>query len=230
MPKTLITLGNYRATIILAAINLIVFVAISTGADADVLVLSDQSELMIAQPWSLLTYAFTHRYAVHFAINLALLLAAGCVYEHFTNSLRVATAYIFGALGGSLSFELVSKISTGVWHDASLTGASAAILAVCVALVFDKTVRWRHTRPLRYVLAIYMLFNLSELFGDNSGGAISHFGGIVAGCIFALIVNRRAANKVATKDPLISKIEQSGYASLSDDERARLFKQSTDNS
>ena len=58
------------------------------------------------------------------------------------------------------------------------------------------------------------------MIGDNPGGSLAHLAGIAAGIAGAMLLRRQPLSIDNTA--VINKAQQSGYASLSDDERARL--------
>ena len=216
----------------LASVNLALYIAIITGADSYVLTLSGNVQLTMAQPWTLISYAFTHTHFAHLAVNIFLLLWMGFIFERYYSSWLFAGAYIIGGLAGGCTFELCYMIADA-WQG-QLSGASAAVLAIMSFVAINRRHKSTIEKYIYYILIAIIFINIAGLFGNNPGGSIAHLGGIAAGTIISLIVTmqRRQRTKHAdnAKDPLITKAELSGYTSLSHNEREQLFKQSKANS
>ncbi|MGM9859879.1 MAG: rhomboid family intramembrane serine protease [Muribaculaceae bacterium] len=200
-------------TWIIAALNVAVFAAAMAGADTLVLGLDSH-----ASPVALLTYMFSHSYPIHFIANILLLIVAGRRLEQAISHISVAIIYICGGIAGGLLFVAACKVIGA--DNATLTGASAATLALCTALIGSTSNMRRNLLHNRLSMAIIILLILNIVYGlqgHNPGGAIAHLGGIAIGIIATVIINRRHIDIDA--DAIIDKARQSGYSSLSPDEQ-----------
>ncbi|MDE6287346.1 MAG: rhomboid family intramembrane serine protease, partial [Muribaculaceae bacterium] len=175
-------LGNYPATALLAALNAAVYVAVLLGADTSTLSLAASPQSLAAAPWSAITYMFSHASLVHFAVNIAVLIVAGCKFESASGSLATLAVYLGGGLAGGLAFVIACSW-TGV-ADATLTGSSAATLALCAAAlctipgIINKL---KETPAAAAGLALAVVIVMWGMTGDNPGGSLAHLAGIAAG-------------------------------------------------
>lgn len=208
-------------TIFLAGINSAVFIATAAGADPAPLSLHPSSS---AAAW--LTYMFCHAEAIHFITNLAVIVVAGVWLEHAVGHTATLIAYLAGGLAGALLFITACRLLDVA--DASLTGASAAALALAagaLASVPGILVRIRRSRAAVAGITLIAVIVLWGLAGDNPGGALAHAGGVAAGLAVTLIAVRMRRTTSANTTPhsdLITKVRVSGYSSLSREERRRL--------
>ena len=220
-------LSSYRATVALIAVNFVIFIAIVCGADSNWLALSGDIATVIVQPWTMFSYMFTQIHIGHLLANLVLLALAGYYYEKKTSSLRLLAVYFVGGVVGALMFLLIC-FATGS-ESATLIGSSASALAIWSAIVFDRL----NPMPVMilypfgrvkfvWILAIYIGVCVAGLFGSNPGGNMAHIGGVIAG-LLAGRLRCCAAAEYKAKDRLVEKVEQSGFSSLSDEERRILF-------
>lgn len=217
------TLRTYWATAVLAVANAAVYIA-AWAQGADTAWLSQPGDMAAAavRPWTLLTYMFSHAYPGHLAVNLAVLIIAGALYERRAGHTGLAGAYLGGGVAGGLIFTAAAS-AAGSAH-ASLTGASAAVLAVCAALpASDRNIaaRLRRTPAALAAIGLGLAAILWGLRGANPGGSVAHIGGIAAGIVCGLFV-RPPRRTISDHSEILDKARTSGFASLTDDERKKL--------
>ena len=208
---------RYTGTIILAVLNAAVYTAMVAGADVSPLYLQGSSPSVTA----FITYMFTHTGLMHFAVNLAVIIFAGSLLERISSWTRLMVVYLCGGISGGLLFCVACKL-TGV-DGQTLTGASAAALALCVAAM-----TWRGNIKRRFKscptaitgLVLGMIIVLWGLVAGNPGGSLAHLGGIAAGLLLSLLRVRRG--EATDVRPVLDKALMSGYSSLSDNERRVL--------
>lgn len=208
-----------------------------TGNPAGVLVLSSDPAELATTPWTLLTYSLVHRDVLHLLLNMLWLYAFGHIMLGYASQARLARTLAGGALCGALCFLAVYALWPSLGH-ASLMGASAAILAVGTATAVDVP-----ELPLKFgflgqVKLKWVVIALIGLFCVGLTGSIAstaaHAGGAIFGLTEALIrriagsKGRRAndghtvlSHEYAT---LLGKVRTSGYDSLTDRDKERLFK------
>jgi membrane associated rhomboid family serine protease len=217
--------------------------------------------------WTPFTYMFMHAGPFHILFNMLWLYWMGQIFEEYLGNKRTVGVYILGGLTGALFFVLAYNLSPLLSHasvgGASLTGASAAVMAIIVAtatLLPDYTIFLMFIGPvkLKWLVLFYVILDFLSIAGSNAGGEISHLGGALFGFIyirqlqrgndlvgfFAGLFKKRSNLKVAAKnnlknagnkprqedvDRILDKISQTGYDSLSKQEKEILFRASKDN-
>lgn len=146
----------------------------------------------IFQPWSLITYFFTHEGFLHIIFNMLFLFWFGRLIQDFLGNNRLISLYVIGGIMGGLFYMLMYNV-VPFYHDridASLMlGASAGVFAVVVGaatfmpnhtffLMFLGAVR------IKYIALFYVLLSLSRTIGSNAGGELAHIGGAIIGFLF----------------------------------------------
>lgn len=235
---------------------------------------------MLLQPWSIVTYFFTHYDFLHVLFNMLFLFWFGRIIQEFLNSKRVISLYVLGGLFGGLLYIFIynfipfysDRISESI-----MLGASAGVFAVVVgAAVFtpNYTFFLMFVGPvkIKWIALFYVFMSFIRSTGGNAGGEIAHLGGAFVGWLYITQLNkgndlggwvisfinfvkslfkpqskikvthrsgnRRPSKKSAPKsrasnaaeetpqaeiDSILDKISQSGYESLSKDEKQKLF-------
>lgn len=234
----------------------------------------------LLQPWSIVTYFFTHYEFFHILFNMLFLFWFGRIIQEFLNSKRVISLYVLGGLAGGILYMLLYNLmpfyETRVAGSLML-GASAGVFAIVVgAAVFmpNYTFFMLFLGPvkIKYIAIFYVFMSIIGTIGTNAGGEIAHLGGALVGWMFISQLNkghdmgtwvisfitfiksmfkpqpkirvthrtgnRRASQKApkskatassssepaqAEIDAILDKISQSGYESLSKDEKQKLF-------
>lgn len=178
-------------------LRLLGIIAMIGGWDIDTVVdrltLPSAPELLAHRPWTVVTYMFTHYDPFHIIFNMLTLYWFGKIMMWRCSARQLTWLYIYGGIAGALFYLGAAQIFAGV--GGCLLGASAAVMAIVIAtammmpdfriaLLFIGSVR------LKWVaVGAIVLFALG-LVGNNAGGHVAHFGGIVAGCLFGLLFNR----------------------------------------
>lgn len=234
----------------------------------------------LLQPWTLVTYMFTHYDFFHVLFNMLFLFWFGRIVQEFLNSERVISLYVLGGLaGGVLYMTLYNVIPfyADRVEDSMMLGASAGVFAIVVgAAVFmpNYTIFLLFLGPVRikYIAIFYIFMSFIGTTGSNAGGEIAHLGGAFMGWLYISQLkggndigtwvitfmnfvksmfkpqpkikvthrsgNRRPSRKDISKarntpqnsapeqaeiDEILDKISQSGYESLSKEEKQKLF-------
>jgi len=232
--------------------------------------------------WTPITYMFVHFDFWHILANMLWLYFMGQIFLMVFNNKQLLATYILGGLSGALLFVLSYNVfpvfSTAV-QGATCVGASAAVTAIVIAICVmrpNMEIRIFGIIPLtlKWLGILYVVFDLFQITGSNSGGHIAHLGGAIFGAIFAwqyingkditkgfnnLIdkivtlmpsssqsggrkqkmrvvynentremsdsdFNRMKAENQKRMDEILDKISQSGYQSLTKEEKEFLFK------
>ena len=231
---------------------------------------------LLSRPWTLLTYMFLHKGALHLLFNMLWLYWFGQLFLSFFSARHFRGLYLLGGLCGGLFYLLAYNVFpyfTPYIYGSYLLGASASVLAVVVAtavrepeyrvnFMFIGAVR------LKYVALFMVVTDLLFVTSGNGGGHIAHLGGALAGWWFAwslrkgtdvtkwinvvfdwftggfrvklkpkkpkMKVNRggrtedydynaRKKRQSEEIDRILDKLKQSGYSSLTNEEKKRLF-------
>ncbi len=192
----------------LIIINVLVFLTISTfrillfvfGGTAESVVNSFVNTIsfplsiqgLIYQPWSLLTYMFTHIDIMHLFWNMVTLFWFGQILISYTSSKKIIPLYILGGIAGGL-FTMVCFLIIPSFHayiGAPLIGASAGVTAIIIAsatLVPNYQMNLMFIGPVKLIyVALFVLFVdiLSVTSYANVGGNLAHIGGAIMGYVF----------------------------------------------
>ncbi|HEY1008583.1 MAG TPA: rhomboid family intramembrane serine protease [Daejeonella sp.] len=162
---------------------------------------------------------------------------------------------IMGAVLYLLAFNLL-PVFRGTVENSILLGSSASVMAVVVAtatLVPNFTIRllFLGNVKLKYLALVYFVLDLIGI-GSEPGGSLAHIGGALLGFMYIQLLNRGTdlSNMFKRKsrlqvlknkrsgptqsalpdqeviDRILDKISQSGYDSLTKEEKEQLFKAS----
>lgn len=217
----------------------------------DQLYLSSSLEALGRRPWTIVTYTLLHNSGLHLLLNLLLLWLFGSMLLRLSGWRQFAWCYLGGAIVGGGAFVLFTTIlrASGVlFLGLPLVGASASVIAL-VGYTIGYAPREEMPLPLVGSLRVWqvgllvLLLMLLAYGGYNLGGLIAHIAGVLWGAGLGLYHRRRqrVQRQQATEQgietahyqQLLSKVEQSGYQSLSKEEREQLIernKQLTDRS
>jgi len=151
----------------------------------------------ILQPWSLITYFFTHQDFFHLVFNMLALYWFGIILNDFLGSHRLIGAYLIGGVAGGIAYLLLTNLVPFFQNLAGsgMIGASGGVYAIVVAsatmspdlrmnLLFFGPVK------IKYIAAVYVFLSLIGTAGSNSGGNIAHLGGALVGYLFIKSLQR----------------------------------------
>ena len=250
-------------------LSIIFFYQFKTGSFdfPDWLAVSSDPNVLLYNPWTLLTYAFLHYGFLHLFFNMMVLNFSSRLFLTFFTQKQYLGLYILSAIFAGLCFA----VSFYFLHQSStMVGASAAIMALLVA-----TTTYQPLMELRllligyvklwHVTAVILLLDLLQIQIDNTGGHIAHLSGAFFGYIYIKLLQngtdlskivdkittffdrnkttpfkkvhvnpRKPAVKKVSKivvkdktqqqiDEILDKISQSGYDSLTSEEKEFLF-------
>lgn len=234
--------------------------------------LSSEPSNFILKPWTFLTYSFLHDGFWHLFFNMMVLNFSSSLFLTFFTPKQFLGLYILSAIFAGLAFV------AGYYFlnlNASIVGASAAIMAVLVAAttyhpLMNVRLLLIGNVKLWHITFVIILLDLMQFRLENTGGHISHLSGALFGFIFikllengidlSKIVSRvldfsaniftkssttpfkkvhknysrpveKSGSRIITKDKaqqqideILDKISQSGYDSLTKEEKEFLFK------
>jgi len=173
----------------------------------------------ITQPWSLITYFFSHGTAIgsysqgfmHIIMNMLFLYWFGKVLVEYLGDQRAISLYVIGGIVGGLFYVLFYNLIP-FYHDrvdhSLLIGASGGVFAIVVGaatfmpnytffLLFIGPVK------IKWIALIYVFISFTGIAGANAGGELAHLGGALMGFIFIRQLQR--GNDIGT--PVVSVME-----------------------
>ena len=151
--------------------------------------------LILARPWTIVTYMFVHAGLTHILFNMIALYFFGPRVEQRIGSERFFSLYmISGITGGLLSFVFAPA--------APIVGASGAIFGVMLAYARfwprDRIYIWG-VLPIeaRWLVIGYTVLSLWWGFGGGASGTahFAHLGGFVGGFLCLLYMQRHQGTK-----------------------------------
>lgn len=193
---TRLIIFNLAVFLIISIIGIIGFLLVKpVVSDFTIRLLSVPSSLkeLLIRPWTLITYMFTHKDLLHIAINLLWLYWFGKIFLEYLDQKKLVAVYLLGGISGALiyviSYNVFPAFSEFAGSSIPLLGASAAVMAVVVAIaayVPDYTVMlFLFGRiKIKYIaLVIFILTSIVD-FNANSGGKLAHIGGAIFGYLY----------------------------------------------
>ncbi len=143
-----------------------------------------------SQPWSLLTYSFFHGDIWHVVMNMLILFYMSKILLNLFDAKKFLNIYFLGVICGGIAFMASYNIFP-VFLDNTLplVGASAGVMAILIFVCTynpNQEVRvFMFNIKLWYIGAFFVLKDLIQIPGGNSGGHIAHLGGALLGYLYA---------------------------------------------
>lgn len=191
-PHTWVTYG-------LIAINVLVWMAGLThgagfaGTPADKLFAwggNAASEVQRGEWWRMLSATFLHGSLVHVAANMIGLYMAGTIVERIYGARLYLIVYFGSALMGSaLSLHFSAQQAVSVGASGAVFGVTGALL-VAVFQHRDKLPKAFSSQTLSGI-GFFVVYSLIQGFGKAGIDNAAHVGGLVGGCLAALILPER---------------------------------------
>ncbi|MBR5639068.1 MAG: rhomboid family intramembrane serine protease [Muribaculaceae bacterium] len=147
------------------------------------------------QPWTLITYMFSHYNVWDILFNMLWLYWLGRIFLEFFNPRQMGGLYVLGGIGGAAlylaCYNLIPHLAS---QHSSLIGASASVLAIVVGITLYRP---DYRISLLFVggislkwIAILTIFIVLISIENNMGGHIAHLGGALVGLWFGLAIKR----------------------------------------
>ncbi|MEQ8905361.1 rhomboid family intramembrane serine protease [Ekhidna sp.] len=152
----------------------------------------------LLQPWSIVTYFFTHFDFFHILFNMLFLFWFGRIIQEFLNSKRVIALYVLGGLAGGILYMFIYNFLPFYGDrvaESMMLGASAGVFAIVVgAAVFmpNYTFFLLFIGPvkIKYIAIFYVFMSFIGTTGANAGGEIAHLGGALVGWMYISQLNK----------------------------------------
>jgi membrane associated rhomboid family serine protease len=151
-------------------------------------------KVLLARPWTLITYMFTHKDIWHILFNMLWLYWFGRIFLEYLDERKLVAVYLLGGICGALVYIVsfnVFPAFTSVVADSAAIGASASVMAIVVAIavyVPDYTIQlflFGRIKIKYMALAIFVLTSVMD-FSVNSGGKLAHIGGAFFGYFYII--------------------------------------------
>ena len=191
----------------------------------------------LTKPWSILTYAFIHQGLFELIFMIILLVFSTNSIDNLLGKKITINLFFLGIFFGGVAYLLSGS-------KGSLIGSSAGISSLLFFLLLlspNLGVRiFRFTIEFKYIMAFILFTDFLKLISPGQFGVYSHIGGYLVGIYYyyslygfpkkVSVQNHKKRktnfrNKQNKIDMILDKISNSGYDSLSDEEKEYLFKQ-----
>ncbi|MBN1415828.1 MAG: rhomboid family intramembrane serine protease [Bacteroidales bacterium] len=146
---------------------------------------------LITRPWTLITYMFAHQNVLHILFNLLWLFWFGKIFLQYLTEKQLLSTYLLGGLAGAVFYLLLLNLMPWLsdYLQPSMLGASAAVMAIVIAISFyvpDFTIYLLFLGPvkLKYIAIFCIALDILMIASYNAGGHIAHLGGALYGYIF----------------------------------------------
>ena len=207
---------------------------------------------LIFKPWSIFTYGFFHAGFYHLFWNMLMFYYFGNMLQNIFGDKLIYRIFFNGVITGGLIYVISYNIFPVFKGNVSqMIGASAGVMAVLFYLSsYSPNMRIRFfiiEIKLIYIALFLLILDIIQIPNGNSGGHIAHIGGALIGYLMLKynyqgldlslfssflksgkkIKNKKTDfNKIDQKkiDKILDKISESGYDSLSKEEKNYLFK------
>jgi len=150
--------------------------------------------MLLLKPWTIITYMFYHVDIWHIVFNLIFFYWFGQIFLQYLDNKKLVGVYLLGGISGAIVFSIAFNFyqsATGINFNGILFGASAAIMAVAIAIsaiVPNYSLNMLFIGPvkLKYIALFYIVLDIISINRENPGGHIAHLGGALFGYIFAV--------------------------------------------
>ena len=146
---------------------------------------------LLHRPWTLITYMFTHFNFLHILFNMLMFFWFGRIFLQYLTGRQLLSTYLIGGLAGALLYMIFLNGFPGLQGHlgSSMLGASAAIMAVVIAISFyvpEYTLYMLFIGPvkLKYIALFFIILDVLMIASYNAGGHIAHLGGAIYGYWF----------------------------------------------
>jgi membrane associated rhomboid family serine protease len=155
--------------------------------------------VLIAKPWTIITYMFLHQDFLHLLFNMMILYSGGSIFLQYLTEKQLLQTYLFGGLFGALFFILAFNFfpvfEVANQHAIAL-GASASVLAIMVAIAtyvpqYTVNLMFIGAVRLKYLAIIFLVLDIFSIQGENPGGHIAHIGGALWGFGYIILLKNK---------------------------------------
>lgn len=161
----------------------------------DWLTLPAAPDVLAGRPWTILVHMFTHYGFWHLLSSMVWLWFFGYVLQDLAGNNKLIPVYLYGGFTGALFFLLASNLIPGLNTATSMTGASAAVMAIAVAITtltpgFRFFTMLNGGIPLWVITLIFAAIDFSTLGTGNTAVAIAHIAAGAVGFVYSKQLRR----------------------------------------
>ena len=154
--------------------------------------LTAQINLLLKQPWSVLTYMFLHTDFFHIFFNMICLYGFGKLFLNYFSQKQLVGLYLLGGLGAGICFIAAYNIFPyfeNAFNKSFLLGASGSIMAIILAIAlyipnFEIQLLFIGKIKLKWIAMALILISVFNTTSSNAGGEFAHIGGALIGIIY----------------------------------------------
>jgi membrane associated rhomboid family serine protease len=192
---------NVAVFIVISVVSIIAFLldnpAISVKA-IDLLSVPASLRTLLARPWTIITYMFTHKDIWHILFNMLWLYWFGRIFLEYLDQRKLVAVYLLGGISGAIVYVLsfnIFPVFTGIVAESVAIGASASVMAIVIAIaayVPNYTIHMLLLGRIRIIYVALVIFILTSAvdFSVNSGGKLAHIGGALFGYLYTLNIKK----------------------------------------
>ena len=160
--------------------------------------LSASVQDLIHQPWTLLSYMFTHTGLIFLITNMIWLWAFGYIFQMVAGNSRLIPLYLYCGLAGAIGFigahYAIPSLRPFI-ETASLESASPSIMGIAVAAtVLAPDYKFFRSLnggiPIWVLTLIYIIIDIAGVAGGGIAFSISHLMGALTGFFFVFSMQR----------------------------------------
>lgn len=153
---------------------------------------------LLTQPWTLLTYMFSHTGLIFTLTNLIWLWVFGAIFQQMKGNRMLVPIYIYGGLAGAVAFVLSMYFIPSFQQQIAVTymqGANSATMAVALATTAIAP-DYRFFRmigggiPLWILTMLYLVIDFAGVAGMNGAYNIAHLAGALIGFLFVFSLRK----------------------------------------
>lgn len=175
--------------------------------------LTAQINLLLKQPWSVLTYMFLHTDFFHLFFNMICLYGFGKLFLNYFSQKQLVGLYLLGGLGAGICFIAAYNIFPyfeNAVNKSFLLGASGSIMAIILAIAlyipnFEIQLLFIGKIKLKWIAMTMILISVFNTTSSNAGGEFAHIGGALIGIIY-MYLYKKGKDIVSPINKLIDKI------------------------
>lgn len=175
--------------------------------------LTAQINLLLKQPWSVLTYMFLHTDFFHLFFNMICLYGFGKLFLNYFSQKQLVGLYLLGGLGAGICFIAAYNIFPyfeNAVNKSFLLGASGSIMAIILTIAlyipnFEIQLLFIGKIKLKWIAMAMILISVFNTTSSNAGGEFAHIGGALIGIIY-MYLYKKGKDIVSPINKLIDKI------------------------
>jgi membrane associated rhomboid family serine protease len=150
------------------------------------------------QPWTILSFMFTHSGFLFTVINMIWLWTFGQIFQQLVGNNKIIPLYLYGGLAGAAGFFISCYAfpSQRLLIDQTfLDGANASTMAIAVAVTvlspdYKFFPRLNGGIPIWVLTLVYAIIDLASVAGRHPSYQIAHLSGALIGFLFVFSLRR----------------------------------------